>query len=341
MEEVEVRGKEDEEKNNKFLSRVIKTMERKLKLNQKEDFSTLNKPRMLLIGLFYNLWDEEYIARTFESLGWYVERLEANKTTVESILQDIKTEQYRFLFTVNRQIKGDFSKILGKIKTVFWLFDLYYGTPREKSFNFNPLFRCDFVFSTDGGHQEEFLQSRINHYILRQGIYEEDAYIGQKRKEYEKDVIFVGTLSSIHKNRDKLLSFLQNTYNEKFKWWGRSGPNEIRGRDLNDLYASVKIVVGDTCYSPNYWSNRIYEVLGRGGFLIFPDIPGLEKEFEYEKHLVTYKSGDYQDLKVKIDYYLYHKNKKEKIRLAGFEYCKKNHSFKNRCLKLLEIINEK
>lgn len=317
-------------------------MKRKIKLNQKEDFSTLNKPRMLLIGSFYNLWDEEYIARTFEDLGWYVKRLEASKTSLEDVLQEIKTKKYRFLFCVNRNIKGDFSKILGKIKTVFWLFDLYYGTPREADFHFNPKFRCDYVFSTDGGHQEEFLQSRINHYVLRQGIYEEDAYIGESKEYLKSDIVFVGTLfPALHLWREEMIEKLQDTFGKKFKWWGKMGSNEIRGRDLNNLYFSSKIIVGDSAPSPNYWSTRVYDVLGRGGFLIHPAIEGLEKEFEYYKHFVPFEYGNFTDLKKKIKYYLKHDREREKIRKVGFEFCKKNHGFKGRCIKLLETINER
>jgi len=316
-------------------------MEKELNLIQKNTSFISDDSRMLLIGSFVNLWDEEYIARTFEKLGWYVKRLEASKTSLEDVLQEIETKKYRFLFTVNRQIQGNFSEILGKIKTVFWLFDLYCGTPREVDFNFNPRFRCDYVFSTDGGHQAEFLQSRISHYVLRQGIYEEDAYIGESKEHLKSDIVFVGTFSSaLHVRRREMIEDLQNTFKENFKWWGQSGANEIRGPELNDLYASTKIVVGDSAPSPNYWSTRIYDVLGRGGFLIHPAIEGLEKEFKYYKHFVPFEYGNFDDLKKKIEYYLEHNKTRENIRKSGFKFCKKNHNFKSRCIKLLETINE-
>jgi hypothetical protein len=61
------------------------------------------------------------------------------------------------------------------------------------------------------------------------------------------------------------------------------------------------LVVGDSCFagSPRYWSDRVPEVLGRGGFLIFPRTPGLEIP-----DLVTYNPGDINDLIKKIDYWL-------------------------------------
>jgi len=314
-------------------------MERKSKSKLLDIFS---KPKMILIGSFYNLWDEEYIARTFEKLGWEVKRFEAKETSLEDVLREIHTKKYNFLLTVNRRINGDFSKILGKIKTVFWLFDLYCGTDRAIDLFFNPRYQCDFVFSTDGGHQDYFFWSRINHYVLRQGIYEEDAYIGRYRKYLKSDITFVGTSSSIlHPWRAEMIRKLQSTFKNSFKWWGRMGANEIRGADLNDLYASVKIIVGDSSPSPQYWSVRIYDVLGRGGFLLHPSVDGLEKEFEYYKHFVPFEYRNFVDLKKKINYYLTHNKEREKIKKDGFEYCKKQHSFKSRCTQLLETINEK
>ena len=52
----------------------------------------------------------------------------------------------------------------------------------------------------------------------------------------------------------------------------------MRGADLNDLYASVKIAVGDSCYadrSTRYFSDRAFEAPGRGAFSLFPRIPAL------------------------------------------------------------------
>ena len=316
-------------------------MKKTTDFNKNTTSSISNDSRMILIGSFVNLWDEEYIARTFEKLGWYVKRFEASKTSLEDVLQEIETKKYRFLFSVNRNIRGDFSKVLGKIKTVFWLFDLYCGTPRESDFESNPRFKCDYVFSTDGGHQEKFMQLRVNHHVLRQGIYEENSYIGESKEHLKSDIIFVGTFSpALHGLRKEMIDNLQNTFKEKFKWWGKSGANEIRGPDLNDLYASTKIVIGDSAPSSNYRSTRIYDVLGRGGFLIHSAIEGLEKEFKYYEHFVPFEYGNFADLKKKIEYYVEHDREREQIRKDGFDFCRKKHNFKSRCIKLLETIHE-
>jgi spore maturation protein CgeB len=108
----------------------------------------------------------------------------------------------------------------------------------------------------------------------------------------------------------------------------------VRGLPLNELYSSTKIVVGDSQPSPHYWSNRLYETLGRGGFLLHPHTEGIETEFEDGKHLVLYDRNDLQDLYDKIDYYLSHDNARETIRRAGF--VKGKYTYKDRCRELMK-----
>lgn len=56
----------------------------------------------------------------------------------------------------------------------------------------------------------------------------------------------------------------------------------MRGRELRDVYASARVVVGDSCIlSPDegrYWSDRVPETTGRGGFLVHVDTDGLADE---------------------------------------------------------------
>ena len=166
-------------------------------------------------------------------------------------------------------------------------------------------------------------------------------------KEYKKtrDVIFVGS-KKYHPEwqyRPQLISWLEDTYKNKFEHYGNGGIKSVRGDQLNKLYSSTKIVVGDTlCIGfnyPDYWSDRIYETMGRGGFIIHPYIKGLEKEFEDKKHLVFYEYGNFDQLKELIDYYLVHDEEREAIRKAGHELVKNNYTYKNRWEQILKELN--
>lgn len=228
------------------------------------------------------------------------------------------------------------------IRTVGWLFDLFFDTPAEfgKRKLTSPSFFADICCMTDGGHQSEWKQYQVNHKLLRQGIHAPEAFLGNWMNEpTTPPIAFIGTKSYLA--RVKMIDFLELAYGEQFRHYGRgSREREVRGIALNDLLASTKIVVGDSVPSPKYWSNRIYEILGRGGFLLHPKIEGMDSEFVDGVHYVSYTYGDLMELKAKIDYYLNHDQEREKIRAAGHELVKKNYTYTDRCKQLLQYVDE-
>ena len=72
-----------------------------------------------------------------------------------------------------------------------------------------------------------------------------------------------------------------------------------------------------------------------------PKIPGLEKEFTPYEHFVPYNMGNFDQLKKIIDYYLTHDKEREKIRRAGFEHCKKHHTYLHRVKVLLKTLEDR
>jgi glycosyltransferase involved in cell wall biosynthesis len=186
-------------------------------------------------------------------------------------------------------------------------------------------------------------RTTVKGHYLPAGVYDKECtYRPSKLKE---EVIFVGskTYHAEWPYRPKLINFLSKTYGARFNLYGKEGLGVVRGQDLNNLYASTKVVVGDTlCPNfdyPDYWSDRIYETLGRGGFLIHPYIPGLEKEFEDKKHVVFYEYNNLDQLKQLIDYYLEHEEEREEIRKSGHDMVKTNYTYKNRWQHILKELN--
>lgn len=222
-------------------------------------------------------------------------------------------------------------RLRGKYLTVSWLFDLYHDLPKEmgcqRSIKDNP-FYADRVFMSDGG------EVGIQKETLRQGIHGPEAVLG--RANVDHDVVFIG--SDTYFGRHKMIEFLKDTYGDRFAHYGIGGKPEVRGIELNNLIAGSKVVVGDSVYSPNYWSNRIYEVIGRGGFLLHPKVEGIDKEFEHYKHFIPFERGNFEQIKEIVDYYISHDKEREKIRLAGFKYCKENYKYEDRCKILLQKV---
>lgn len=301
--------------------------------------------KVAYIGNFSELWHEEGNARSLEKLGHIVLRVDERAFSPVAFNDLIRTEKPDFVIwaklKININHKHDVQQIVkeNNVKRICWIPDLYFGLSREYRIKTkDDLFDADFVFSPDGGHQEEFKEAGINHHVLRQGIYDEFCFLDKPTKLYEAaQIIFVGTENPEYPYRSKLLRFLERKYGHKFKLFGK-GDLEIRGPALNSLYASTKVVVGDSVYSPYYWSNRIYETIGRGGFLIHPRVPGIEQEFEAFKHFIPYDHNDFEALCEAIDYFVSHETARRAIAEAGFEHCKKNHTLLHRSQELIKVI---
>lgn len=95
---------------------------------------------------------------------------------------------------------------------------------------------------------------------------------------------------------------------------------------LDRLITDAKILLND------HWddmkdngiiSNRIFDALAAGAFIISDDMPQLHKYFE--GCLVTYR--DREDLKNKIDYYLTHEDERKEIVGKGKKIVLRNHTF--------------
>jgi len=293
--------------------------------------------RIIYVGNFAAPFSTENdIKKSFEALGWEVTPVQENQLTDEMVNWIISAQtNYDFILYTRTwaEVGKQWRKVLKakKVPIVSVHLDLYIGLDRGNDLANDPFFLSDYVFSADGGHQDEFKKMGINHFFFPPAVLHTSCYLGEKEKRFEHDVIFVGSYR-YHGEwpyRPTLIKWLKDTYGSRFRLYPDGGP-AIRGDELNRLYNSAKVIVGDSTFSPNYWSDRIPETLGRGGFLIHPRVPELEKQFEYYKHIIPYYHGDFESLKQIIDYYINADEERDKIRLAGLEHVKANHTYINR-----------
>ena len=284
---------------------------------------TKKNPKIAIIGKFIKLHDEEYIARSFESIGCEVARINEKLSRYE-IFELLEHHNPDIVLWTKLNV-GEAKKIrdfCSKYKTVCWVFDLYIGYQRENRLN-SPAFTADYVFTTDGGHDKEFKERGINHKCLRQGIWKDECVLYPFNK-IEHEIVFVGSDNPYFPERTKFIEELGA------KWFGRLSTNELRGLNLNEVYAKSRIIIGDSVYSPYYWSNRVVETLGRGGFLIHREVEGLKEEYPY---LVTYKNKD--DLLAKIDYYKQHEGERREIIRKNYKWVRDNYTMDKKCQELL------
>lgn len=289
---------------------------------------------------------------TFENLGHRVIKFQENTDQTHHIYARClaeKVDLFVYIHTHGWNTPGTLSvedliiMLRQKgIKTASFHLDLYWGLnvndKRQDRVGTHPFWRTDFVFTADGGHQDEFKARGVNHYWLPPAVVERGCYKGNFNQDWAVDVAFVGS-KGYHPEypfRGQLIDWLESSYGNRFRrYCGDTQWGGFREQRLNDLYASVKVVAGDSCTAgiPYYWSDRVPETLGRGGFLIHPEVKGLDIP-----GLVTYKPQDVNDLHEKIEYYLAHEDERRAcVELASADV-KANHTYTNRVRTMLEVM---
>lgn len=308
-------------------------------------------------------------AWTYRDLGHEViqwQETGPNPATTDEIWeqgQDI--EIFHYVHTHEAITPGSFgiAELIQRFKnkgivTIGYHLDYWKGLPREQDVGTHPWWTLDYIFTADGGSNDWYRDQGINHHYVKAGVVKRDCHLGQYREEFACDVAFVG---SYHYHpewsyRPRLIDWLSETYGDRFRRYaGDVQPwGTVRGSALNDLYASAKVIVGDTlCLGynhPDYFSDRLFETTGRGGFLIFPQIKGLEECFAYKdfltinkdrtQEIATYQYDNFAGLRDTIEFYLRNEDKREKVRLAGHQRTKQDHTYHNRANEIFNILKQ-
>lgn len=310
--------------------------------------------RITFVGNFgVDYSSENHHAKSLEALGHEVTRLQEGKITGEEILrQALDSDLLVFVHTHGWVTPGlplsDVLRLLkGKVTTVTYHLDLWFGLDRQKDLDNDDFYKLiDHFFCTDKLMADWFNKNtKVKGHYLPAGVFHEECIMLEPQK-VNYDVIFVGS-KNYHKEwpyRPKLIDWLKETYGNRFLHVGGDGDTGvIRGLELNQIYANAKVAVGDTlCIGfnyPWYFSDRLMaETIGRGGFLIAPEIKGYTNYFKNDEEVILYKYGNFKELKDKIDYYLNNDDARERIRKLGFERAKKEHTYLKRWQTILETI---
>jgi hypothetical protein len=293
---------------------------------------------------------ENHVAATLEAMGHTVSRMQEvgpYALRAEDVTARLHTADLLLWTRTPPGLKGDAPRMLRTaarmgIPSVALHLDLYAGLARGVDVAKEPWWTCQYVFTADGGSEAFWQEHGIRHHWLPPAVFGPEAYMAEPNgRRY--DVIFTGQ-RDYHpewKYRPQLVDWLASTYGARFRRFPMPGEHAVRGHDLNVLYASTKVVVGDSlCLGfthPRYWSDRLPETLGRGGFLIMPEIEGL-RDFYAPDELVTYTFGDFAGLREKIDYYLTHDDEREAIRRAGHEATKRHSTYTHRMEAMLKTV---
>lgn len=235
------------------------------------------------------------------------------------------------------------------IPVVGFHLDRWFGLNREGEVKKDMFFKSTIVFTADGhpAHQDRFEKFGVNHVWMPPGVSLKECQRRPKiQQRFKHDVVFCGSTMSYHNEwnyRLQLAKWLENTYGDRLGIYPKDKP-ALRGQPLVDLYGSAKVMVGDSCLNggiTNYWSDRIPETLGRGGFLIHPYVEGIEDHFEDGTHLVTYELGNFDELREKIDYYVEHDDERNAIAAAGKAHVMEHHTYERRMEQVIQALRDR
>ena len=286
---------------------------------------------------------ESHHKRTWEDMGHQVAALQENRTTTEAILGACRGAQLLAIththgYPMGGTMSGE--EMLQKVRDMgipsfSYHLDLYFGLntldKRDQRTGDHWSWKVDHFFSTDGSHEAEYKARGVNHHYLPPGVVEYGCFKGTPCEIFASDVGFVGSIGyhPEYPFRTRMVEALKKHYGTRFRTYAG-----MREAALNNVYASIKVVVGDHCFAgqPFYWSDRLPETCGRGGFLLYPATEGLTIP------TATYKPQDIGDLIQKIDYYLAHEEERLQIRDAAFEHVKKNDTYTQRLQEVLRVI---
>lgn len=289
---------------------------------------------------------ESHHKKSLEALGHEVIALQETQASTEQVLeQALQSQMFVWVHTHGWQTRGikSMETVLQVLRdkgipSVTYHLDLWFGLQRQRDLDVDPVYKSiEYFFTVDKQMADWFnRETKVKGRYLQAGVFHEECVIDKTAGQFYNDVIFVGS-KGYHPEwayRPKLINWLAETYGDRFKHYGGDGLGTVRGAALNQLYGASKISIGDSlCINfdyPYYWSDRVYETLGRGGFMIHPYIQGMGDHFEDRKHLVFYDFNNFEQLKGLIDYYLEHEDEREAIRLAGHEHVKANHTYLQR-----------
>lgn len=295
---------------------------------------------------------EVHHANSLESLGHEVIRIQEPQNVHEAVVvaaEDcdlfvwVHTHGWE---TPNMYIALEDLQRMG-IPCITYHLDLYMPINRWKRYQGHPYFtHMDHWFTVDPLMADWISENTgAKGHFLPAGVFGPECYISEQDSPHANDVVFVGS-RNYHEEwkwRPQLIDWLRETYGPRFTHVGGDGDTgTLRGDDLNRMYANSKVAVGDTlCVNfdyPWYASDRLFEAPGRGAFNLFPYIKGVENWFKEGDEIVNFEYGNFDQLKFLIDYYLDDDAERERIRVAGHERVKQEHTYAHRWQSILETV---
>jgi FkbM family methyltransferase len=255
--------------------------------------------RIGYIGNFTRPWcTEVHVANSLRALGHEVVQLQENTLDFDRLQPNYDLLMWTRTWEVD-QVKA--LAALARLRangvpSCSFHLDRFHGLDREYLIETEPFFRTDVLFTPDDGPWEKY---DVEHVWTPPGVYDvECREVPARPNRWPFDVVFVGSHPYPHREwepvRTRVIDAFRAKFGKRFAVLPVKG-RPLRGYALQSLYATVPVVLGDSCLVGNpsrYWSDRIPETLGRGGVLIHPSVDGLDEWYFPNVDLFTYPAGN-------------------------------------------------
>jgi len=317
--------------------------------------------RIAYVGNFSRPWcTEVHVAAALNKLGHQVVRLQENRTNLDQQTRALlgaarpgrpaHDPPGLFIWTRTwgvdpRQAAAMFDQLAAAgVPIVSFHLDRYLGIEREGMVDSEPFFRTDLLFTPDSG---DWAAHGVNAHWMPPGVDADEAnkVYAPNPKRWPWKVALVGSFPyphpDWHPRRAAVVAHLRATYGSDFAVL----PADVQGRpirnaDLGELYATVPVLVGDSCWAGmeddpgGYWSDRVPETLGRGGYLIHPHSKMLAAMYP---DLALYPLGDLDDLTRQIDRALEYPELRQADAAASRKLVLERDTYAHRMAELVEM----
>lgn len=205
--------------------------------------------------------------------------------------------------------------------------------------------KYDYVFISSEKYVEK-IKSKVNtnvHPLLQ--CTDPDVFYPEKDNDLSEEILFVGVTRGVYR---KIIKDILKTKHEVsiygMGWEEFIDEKHVKGyfipnEELHKYYSSCKILLNDhwdDMRDEDFPSNRLFDALACGTFVISDKIPSADTLFE--GGIVTY--DDVNDLNNKINYYLSHEDERVEIAKKGQKIVLENHTFDNRIIELISVLKE-
>jgi GT2 family glycosyltransferase/spore maturation protein CgeB len=300
--------------------------------------------RIAFLGNFEQAWSTEgYAAEALERIGHEVHRIhEYGVADAREVLDRIDRFGADCLLFFKGRIGVDPTNVgvvlrpdparlvevlrRSPVPGYLWYFDRVHGYDAEPSRaewmrRVAPL--CRVAFVTDGGLATT---PGANWRVLRQGISRPTVEEVEVPEDDRDDLAFVG---QVYGDRRDEIEVVRREFPLRLV-------SDVFGQGLSRVIRRHRIILGPRYPgAPGYWSDRIYVVLGHGGFFLAPEVPGMREEgFEPGVHYAPLGDDPIRDIRD----WLARPRERERIARQGRELVLGRFTYEDRVQELAAAI---